>query len=125
MGHENITAFDKTVCEDVTRYVASISDTVNKTPSALGPSADLKLDATLQNLLKPGSQNWDVAKNLLTQAGVFGGSAHARYAAVEQESRAFAHALTDVIDVFEHTDDLATYDATKFANEHPDVGGAG
>ncbi|MDN3359702.1 hypothetical protein [Actinomadura sp. DC4] len=122
--NEEVTSFDKTHYEQLIHYLMSVDGGINKTPSALGPSADLKLDSTLQTLLKPGSQNWDPVKNLVAQAGAFGDSAHSRYTAVEQEIRVFVNALKDAENVFEDTDDLASYDATKFGDEHPDVAGA-
>lgn len=119
-----ITQFDKAHYEQLINFLRSIDDGVNTDPMALGTSADLKLDNSLATRLKPGSQNWDIAKNLATQAGVFGNSAHQRYTSVEEDLRAFAKALKDAEGVFEDTDDLATYDAGKFSQEHPDVGGS-
>jgi hypothetical protein len=118
-----ITQFDKARYEQLINFLRSIDDSINTDPMALGTTANLKLDNSLATRLKPGSQNWDIAKNLATQAGVFGNSAHQRYASVEEDLRAFAKALRDAEGVFEETDDLATYDARKFSQEHPDVGG--
>jgi vacuolar-type H+-ATPase subunit C/Vma6 len=119
-----IIQFDRAHYEQLINFLKGIDDNVNTDPMVLGTTADLKLDNSLATRLKPGSQNWDIAKNLAAQAGVFGNSAHQRYTSVEAELRAFAKALKDAEDVFEDTDDLATYDAGKFAQEHPDVGGS-
>lgn len=121
----NVTAFDKTHFDQLIRYLMSVDDNVNTSPSALGPSADLKLDPTLSTMFKPGSQNWTAAKNLLAQAGTFGNSAHTRYTTVEQDVRKFVNALKGAEGVFENTNDLATYDASKFESDYPDVAGAG
>lgn len=123
MGDHHITSFDKAHYNQLIAYLNGVDESINKEPIALGPSADLKLDATLATRLKPGSTNWDVAKNFATQAGTFGNSAHARYTGVEQEVRTFMTALVNAADVFDDTDDLANYDASKFRQEYPDVGG--
>jgi hypothetical protein len=119
-----VISFDKEHYDWLIRYLNSVDDGINTTPTALGPTAGLKLDPTLSTLLKPGSQNWDAAKNLITQAGTFGGSAHTRYTTVEQDIRTFVKALKDAEGVFENTNDLANYDAGKFQSDYPDVGGA-
>ena len=121
----NVTAFDKAHYDQLITYLNGVDDNVNTDPTALGPSADLKLDPTLSTMFKPGSQNWDVVKNLLAKAGAFGNSAHTRYTTVEQDVRTFVNALKGAEDVFENTNDLATYDAGKFESDYPDVAGAG
>jgi hypothetical protein len=120
-----ITSFDKTHYEQLIHYLVSVDDNINRAPHALGPTADLKLDSTLPSRLHPGSQEWSVAKNLNTQAGTFAGSVHSRYVAVEQDVRTFYKALKEAEDVFDETNDLTTYDASKFGRQHPDVGGGG
>ena len=119
----NVTAFDKAHYDQLNNYLASVDDNINTSPSALGPSVDLKLDPTLSTMFKPGSQNWDVAKNLVAKAGSFGNSAHTRYTTVEQDVRTFVSALKGAEGVFEDTGDLATYDAGKFEGDYPDVAG--
>lgn len=119
-----VTAFDKSHYDQLITFLNSIDDNINTDPTALGPSANLKLDPTLPTMFKPGSQNWDVAKNLVTKAGNFANSAHTRYTTVEQDVRTFVHALKGAEDVFENTNDLATYDAGKFERDYPDVAGA-
>jgi hypothetical protein len=120
-----ITKFDKAHYELLIKYLMGVDDTINREPYALGPSSDLKLDATLPSRLPPGATDWAVAKDLNTAGGTFAGSVHARYVAVEQEVRTFYKALKDAEDVFDDTDDLTTYDASKFGRQHPDIVGGG
>ncbi|MGH3380326.1 MAG: hypothetical protein ACRDP6_36890 [Actinoallomurus sp.] len=120
IGH--ITAFDKGHYDQLIKFLADVDNDVNTNPQALGTSAALKLDSTLNTRLKPGSQDWSVAKDFATRAGSFGNSAHTRYTAVEQDVRTFTTALKGAEDVFENTDDLANYDASQFVDDYPDVG---
>jgi len=121
--NEQWTSFDKTHYEQLIGYLLSVDHNLNNDPAALSPTADLKLDSTLATRLKPGSQKWDVVKNFTAQAGTFGESAHERYTAIEKEVRTFTTALKNAEDVFDETNDLTKYDASKFAQNHPDVGG--
>jgi hypothetical protein len=120
----NVTAFDKAHYEQLLAYLRSLDDGVNTNPIALGPSGNLKLDEALSARLKPGSQSWDVAKQLAAQAGIFGKSVHDYYTSFDQEMRAFVKALKGAEDVFDDTNDLTKVDAGQFASDHPDVGGA-
>jgi hypothetical protein len=118
-----ITEFDKSQYDLLIKNLTDIDDNLNKSPWALGPSADLRLDNSLSSKFHPGSQDWSVAKNFVTQATTFATSAHNRYTTIESDVRNFSKALKDAEDVFDETDDLATYDASKFSRDHPDVGG--
>jgi hypothetical protein len=120
-----ITQFDKAHYEQLLAYLLSVENDVDTSPRRLGPSADLKLDSTLTSRFHPGSQDWSVAKDFLTQSGTFGNSVHTRLATFETDIRAFYKALKDAEEIFEKTDDLATYDAGKFGNDYPDVTGGG
>jgi len=118
-----ITSFDKSHYEQLITHLKSVDDGINTSEYALGPSAKLKLDSTLSTTFHPGSDSWPLAKGFVAQAGTFGNSVHARYVAVEQNVRTFYKALNSAKDVFDDTDDLTTYDASKFERDHPDVGG--
>jgi hypothetical protein len=120
-----ITAFDKAHYDQLLSYLSNIDKDVNTNPKLLGPSADLKLDSTLSASFHPGSQDWPVAKSFLDRAGAFGNSVHTRLATFETDVRTFYSALKDAEEIFEKTDDLATYDASKFAQDYPDVTGGG
>lgn len=117
-----ITQFDKAHYEQLINFLMNLDSGVNHEPLFLGTSANLKLDSTLNPRFKPGSQNWPVTKNLIAAAGVFGDSVHKRLVALEEDWRAFVKALKDAEEVFKDTEDLATYDAGKFAKDYPDVG---
>jgi hypothetical protein len=119
-----ITAFDKDHYDQLITYLNGVNTDVNTSPSALGASANLKLDGTLDTMLHPGSQSWGVAQKLTGQAKTFGDSVHARYNSIETEVRTFNSALKDAEDVFNDTKDLATYDASQFSQNYPDVGGS-
>jgi hypothetical protein len=116
-----ITEFDKSQYDMLISHLTIIDQALNTLPSALGPSADLKLDSSLSSKFHPGSQDWAVAKNFVTQATTFATSAHNRYTATESDVRSFYKALKEAEKVFEETDDLASYDASKFSRDHPDV----
>ncbi|MFB9839792.1 hypothetical protein [Actinoallomurus acaciae] len=118
-----ITSFDKTHYDQLIAHLRAVDDVLNTTPRYLGPSADLKLDPTLNSRFHPGAQDWSVAKDFITQAGTFGTSVHTRLTTYETDLRAFYTALKNAEDVFDDTDDLTTYDASKFERNYPDVGG--
>jgi hypothetical protein len=124
-GTGKITSFDKAHYEQLIAHLRDVDDVLSTTPRYLGPSADLKLDSTLSSRFHPGSQDWPVAKDFVTQAGTFGNSVHTRLTTYETDLRTFYTALKNAEDVFDDTDDLTTYDASKFSREYPDVGGAG
>jgi hypothetical protein len=118
-----LTAFDKSHYDQLLTYLKSVDDGINTSTYALGPSPNLKLDSTLSTTFHPGSDSWPLAKGFVAQAVKFGGSVNTRYVAVEQDTRTFHNALKNAEDVFDDTNDLATYDASKYRREHPDVGG--
>jgi hypothetical protein len=120
-----ITSFDKAHYDQLLTYLSDIDKDVNTNPKLLGPSADLKLDPTLSTSFHPGSQDWSVAKNFLERAGAFGSSVQTRLATFETDTRTFYTALKNAEQIFEKTNDLATYDASKFAQDYPDVTGGG
>ncbi|GLY28940.1 hypothetical protein [Kineosporia sp. NBRC 101731] len=115
--------FNKARYDQLTGFVDSIAEDINTDGIALGITSGVKLDATLASTIRPGSQAWSVAKNFSTAAGVFGGSANQQYKLVADEHRLFADALVNASDVFQDTDDLATMEASKFQQQHPDVSG--
>jgi hypothetical protein len=119
----SITQFDRAHYDELTNYLKALDDDINIKPELLGPTADLRLDASLSSTLKAGSPNWSAAKTLATAAGAFGGSVHTQYVALELEQRKFVKAMKDATDVFEETSDLADYDAAKFVQEFPDIAG--
>ncbi|MGI5229457.1 hypothetical protein [Actinoallomurus sp. CA-142502] len=125
MADGNITSFDKSHYEQLLTFLKNIDTDVEGNPQYLGPSADLKLDATLNSRFHPGSQEWSVCKDFLQQATSFGTSMHSRLANFDTDLRNFYSALKNAEAIFEKTDDLATYDASKFSQDYPDVTGGG
>jgi hypothetical protein len=123
-GNDNITSFDKAHYEQLLTYLTGIDKDVDTNPKFLGPSADLKLDSSLSTRFHPGSQDWSVAKDFLSQASNFGNSVHTRLTKFETDVRTFFTALKNAEEIFEKTDDLSTYDASKFGQEYPDVTGS-
>lgn len=120
-----ITSFDKTHYDQLIAHLLAVDNVLNTDPKYLGPSADLKLDTTLSTRFHPGSQDWPVVKDFVTQAGTFGNSVHTRLTGYETDLRAFYTALKNAEDVFDDTDDLTTYDASKFEQNYPDISGTG
>jgi hypothetical protein len=118
-----ITAFDKSHYDQLIKYLQTVDDGINTSEYALGPSAKLKLDTTLSSTFHPGADSWPLAKSFVTQAATFGNSVHTRYTAVEGDVRTFYKALKGAEDVFDDTNDLTTYDASRFEQNYPDVGG--
>jgi hypothetical protein len=119
-----ITAFDKDHYDQLITYIKGVDDDVNTAPGALGATSGLKLDGTVDTMLHAGSKSWGTAQKLTGQAKVFGESVHNRYTAIENEMRTFGSSLKDAEDVFKDTNDLATYDASQFSQDYPDVGGS-
>ncbi|MBT0770187.1 hypothetical protein KIH74_14700 [Kineosporia sp. J2-2] len=115
--------FSKAEYDALMAYLSDVDEVLNTTPQLLGPSVDLKLDANLATAIRPGSQSWTIAKQFATQAGVFGASAQQQYTLTETEVRAFLTALKNASDIFQDTDNLATYEASKFSQNYPDVAG--
>ncbi|GLY83554.1 hypothetical protein [Actinoallomurus iriomotensis] len=118
-----ITSFDKTHYDQLIGHLLAVDHVLNTDPKYLGPSADLKLDTTLSSRFEPGSQDWPVVKDFVTQAGTFGNSVHTRLTSYETDLRGFYTALKNAEDVFDDTGDLTTYDASKFEHNYPDIGG--
>jgi hypothetical protein len=118
-----ITAFDKAHYEQLLAYLRDVDKVVETDPRYLGPSVDLKLDSTVSTRFHPGAQDWAVAKDFITQAGTFANSVHTRLAGFETDIRSFYTALKNAEEIFEKTDDLATYDASKFGHDYPDLTG--
>jgi hypothetical protein len=117
-----ITSFDKSHYEQLINWLSDNDRSLNQGPYLLGPSVGLKLDTTLNSRFHPGDQGWPVAKDFVTQATTFGNSVHTRLTGLEKDLRGFYTALNNAKDVFDKTDDLTTYDASKFSQNHPDVG---
>ncbi|HEY0537486.1 MAG TPA: hypothetical protein VGD53_03915 [Actinoallomurus sp.] len=123
-GSGKITAFDKDHYDQLITYLKGVDDDVNSDPGALGSSSHLKLDDSVDTMLHPGSKSWGAAQRLTGQAKTFGGSVQSRYTSIENEVRTFGSSLKDAEDVFKDTQDLATYDASQFSQNYPDVGGS-
>src|ERR1700748_145112 len=100
----NITSFDKAHYEQLIAYLRDVDALINTNPKYLGPSSDLKLDSTLNTRFHPGSQDWSVAKDFLTQATSFGNSVHTWLANFETDTRNFYMALKNAEEIFQKTD---------------------
>jgi hypothetical protein len=66
-GNDKITAFDKAHYEQLIAYLMAVDNVVDTNPKYLGPGADLKLDNTISSRFHPGSTDWSVAKDFLTE----------------------------------------------------------
>lgn len=75
--------------------------------------------------LTPEGQKWQPAIALLSKGTEFGGSVEQQNEQLRQAIVKFRNALDAAKAVFKETDDLATYDISKFIAEYPDfnVGG--
>jgi hypothetical protein len=118
---DKITAFDKAHYEQLISYLTNVDNDIDTNPKYLGPSVDLKLDNTLTARFHPGSTDWSIAKDFLTQANAFGNSVHTRLAGLDVDLRKFYTALKNAEAIFDKTNDLSTYDASKFGQDYPDL----
>jgi hypothetical protein len=87
---------------------------------------DPPLTAELGTYIKPGSPDWlRVIPGLLTEAGNFGGNAHAKISALSKEWGKYIQALIDAKAVFEKSSDLATMSASDFVARFPGLAPSG
>jgi hypothetical protein len=114
-----VTAFDRGQYDNLIAWVDSVDEDLNK--NLAKPKAGVRLDATLGSGIFPGSANWPPAALLVTNGKAFGTSVAARYADLSKDWEQFVTALRNARDVFENTNDLVNYDASKFVNEFPGV----
>src|SRR5260370_34040247 len=114
-----VTAFDRAQYDNLISWVDSVDQDLNTALDQPGPG--VRLDETLGSGIHPGSTKWTPAVNLTTKATAFGKSAAERYAELSKGWEQYVLALRDARDVFESTNDLTTYDARTFVNDHPDV----
>jgi hypothetical protein len=114
-----ITAFDKDHYDKVVTFVDSVDQDLNK--NLRKPSSGVRLDASLGSGIAPGSPSWPPAKRLIDQGVAFGASVAAEYDDLSKSWEAYVVALKNAREVFESTDNLATYGASKFATDYPDV----
>jgi hypothetical protein len=114
-----ITAFDKRQYDNLTSWLDSVDQDLNT--NLAKPKPGVRLDSTLGGGIYPGSANWTPAATLSVNAKAFGGSVAERYAELSKDWEQFVTALRDARDLFEKTNDLTHYDASKFVTEHPEV----
>jgi hypothetical protein len=122
--NSKITAFNKANWEKMIKFYWDVEWEINNILDR--PAAHVRLDSSLGTGIYPGSQNWPIASALIQKAKAFGGSVDKQYDAMSEEMHRRVTAATAAMDVFEDTDDLNTYSASKLAENFPDmVGGPG
>jgi hypothetical protein len=114
-----VTAFDRAQYDNLISWIDSVDRDLNTRLNK--PRPGVRLDETLGSGIHPGSSRWTPAVNLVAKAKVFGKSAADRYAELSKDWEQFVLALRNARDVFESTNDLGKYGATKFLNDYPDV----
>lgn len=65
-------------------------------------------------VFKPGSATWDLAQSATTKVKALASGFNAQYKKLEAQYGDFAVKLTGARDVFDDTDDLASYSAQEF-----------
>jgi len=114
-----VTAFDRGQYDNLIAYVDGVDHDLNT--NLAKPKAGVRLDGTLGSGIFPGSGSWPPAALLYNNAKAFGGSVAARYTDLSKDWEQFITALKGARDVFENTNDLVNYDASKFVTEFPGV----
>jgi hypothetical protein len=114
-----VTAFDRGQYDNLIAYVDGVDQDLNT--NLAKPKPGVRLDATLGSGIFPGSGNWPPASLLVNAGKAFGTSVAARYADLSKDWEQFITALKGARDVFENTNDLVNYDASKFVTEFPGV----
>lgn len=117
-GH--ITKFDKGKYEMLIGFLTGSENTLS-TQIMIQPNTDV--DFRDPRFL-PGSNNWHPASYLAAQVKALSTSVFDRLGEVDTELTSFVDVLKEAKKVFEDTDDLADYSATKFAEKFPDFTGA-
>jgi len=117
--NHKITAFDRGEYEKLINFVNSVDRDLNT--NLAKPRPGVRLDDTLGGGIYPGSQNWPPAKALTDSAKAFGRSVEERYAELSKDWEQYLTALRNARDVFESTNDLSNYGASKFVTDFPDV----
>ncbi len=114
------TKFDKGRYE---MLIASLAGNENTLSQRIMIQSDTAVDFRDPQFL-PGSNNWHPASYLATQVKALSTSVFDRLGEVDTELTTFVDALKEAKKVFEDTDDLANYSATKFAEKFPNFTGA-
>jgi len=121
---DHVTRFDRAQFEKLISAVDSIDHSLSE--QFLKPGADIRLDETLGNRVHIGNSAWTAVADFTAAATRFGTSVHQRNQELSTDWRAFIAALNEAKDVFEQAGDLASYSASTFLADYPDVlGGQG
>jgi hypothetical protein len=108
---EKEVAFKAADYDRLIKFYDDTSDAVVKNlmhDSTNGP----RLDESV--IFKPGSATWDLAQSATTKVKALATGFNAQYKKLEAQYGDFAIKLTGARDVFDDTDDLATYSAQEF-----------
>lgn len=121
MADETKTKFDSGQYEKLIKNVDTHEDELRK--QFLGASAGIRLAADLGERVHAGNPEWPAIQSLNESLGALGKSAETMNEKTSKDWRKFTEALNDAKRVFEDTDDLASYSATEFVQDYPDLSG--
>ncbi|MGW5642786.1 hypothetical protein ACWEV3_17830 [Saccharopolyspora sp. NPDC003752] len=91
----------------------------------LKASSGIRLDPELGNRVKVGNPSWIAVQNFNNSLKELGASGEQMNRNFAKDWHTFSKALVKAQRVFEETDDLASYEASKFNAEFPEFGTGG
>lgn len=119
---EKVTTFDRGQYERLMRAVQAIEESLDT--QFLKAGADVRLDETFGARMQVGDEKWGkVVTDFNQAAAAFGGSVRRINGAFSDDWRGFVQSLNEAKDVFEDTDNLASYSAKDFVADYPNLGG--
>lgn len=119
---EKVTTFDRGQYERLMRAVDANDHSLSE--QFLKASSDVRLDGTLGGRIKAGNETWPVIAEFNGAASKFGESVHRINKAFSDDWHGFVTSLNSAKDVFEDTDNLASYSAKSFVDENPGIQGS-
>lgn len=91
----------------------------------LAASSSVRLAPDMGTMVKIGSTTWPKLDAVIKKLEKLGTDAEARNKGMSDDWQSFVEEAADARKVFEDTDDLAKYEASKFTSEYPDMGPQG
>ncbi|RFS45562.1 hypothetical protein [Micromonospora craniellae] len=117
-GGETI-IFDSATFDRLIKFMTECKRELDST--FLKATADLRLDNTLGEAIKPGSPTWPVVQAVKSQANTFGGDVRARLVKLSNEWDQYIKALIEAKAIFEESDNLATLSANELITDFPSL----
>ncbi|MGW5649687.1 hypothetical protein ACWEV3_25145 [Saccharopolyspora sp. NPDC003752] len=119
MADEKQVKFDSGQYNNLLKDVDGQEEELNK--KFLKASSGVRLASDFGGRVKIGSPSWSAIETFNGKMNSFGESTEKMNNGLSKEWRSFTKALNEAKKVFEDTDDLAQYEASKFTAEYPDL----